>query len=68
MQVTIETKNVISIVFDYKKNKYRAQAQDGSWVRFSNALRVPNAIYHVESLQPARGNSYIAKGKIVRIK
>lgn len=57
-------KNIVTIVFDHSKNKLRAQAEDGGWVRFPNDLRIEGNVYAVEELSKGRSGSWIAKGDI----
>jgi hypothetical protein len=56
---------IITIVYDYSKNKLRAQAQDGRWVRFPNHLRVRGAKYMVD-LTKSR-DSWIAGSEIKKV-
>jgi len=55
--------NIVRIVHDPVKGKARAQYQ-GAWVRFPNHLRIIGTVYHVETLKPGRGGSWIASGTI----
>jgi len=58
---------VVKIVYDYKKDKLRAQAEQGGYVRFPRKLRVDGAVYLVEYLREGKAGSWIACGKIERI-
>ena len=62
-------KDKVEIVYDPAKKKYRAKpvGHDG-WVRFPNEYREPNAVYEVEELKEGKAGSWIATGKITRIK
>lgn len=58
----------INIVFDYNKHKLRAQAEQGGFVRFPRNLRVEGAKYYVEILREGKSGSWIACGKIERVR
>lgn len=57
----------ITIVYDPKKSKLRAKAEQGGYVRFPNGIRHEGARYWVEELREGRAGSWIACGKIVQI-
>ena len=58
---------VVTIIFDPKKGKLRAQAPDGGWVRFPVHLRTQEGAQYEVDLQPGKSGSWIAVGKIHQI-
>jgi hypothetical protein len=59
----IQKDALIEITYDAEKGKLRAQAPDGSWIRFPNDLRSRGAIY-LADLKPGKSGSWIVTGPI----
>lgn len=58
----------VIIVYDYQKNKLRAKAEQGGYIRFPREKRIEGAEYWVEELRQGKSGSWIACGDIVRVR
>ena len=62
----IKKNEIVQIVWDSEKRKFRAQAKDGSWVRFPNHLREAGASFMVD-LKTGKAGSWITTGDIRKV-